>query len=607
MTSNLESEQLSDPSSGRVRIASAAIGMIGIVGLVYSGSFGGVYVFDDYLIFKRGFVNFYETWEQFWSSSRQLVNLSFVANHRINELDPWGYHLVNLIVHLISVLCVFSLGIWVTRRWAEFRQQSSGTTDRWPISIWPISIWPISIWPAWWIALLWGIHPLTTESVTYIIQRYESTAVMFMLLTLRCWCGVLAGKRPAVVGVFVFAWCAILSKQISVSLPFLIIAWDQFFVRLHHPSDVQKSLGASYWSTRLVGFAAIMTAWSYLILRLSGYLREMISGAEETELSSGQYDLNPLEYLATQSVVILHYLKLVVFPKDLRLDYGWSPVDDPWRYVPAMLLLATIACFGIWAFHRRKLSGLLIVLTYLTLAPRSSFAPSPDMVFEHRMHFPLVFLISLLVVAGVCIHRASSAKRWLIPFVGTCLLILWSYRTHMRNLDYHSPVGLWLSNYELEPQNPRVAHALCNAYAGQGQWDLARMYATKAVQLDPQSPVFHSGLGDTLRQTGQLELAIESYDRAIELSPDLWPVYVMRGYVHQQLGHSNIAENDFRTAAEAENAAGVFSLARLLETKGQLAEALELCNRLLADKNTVEPVINLRTRIIQRLTDAEIR
>ncbi|OYP32324.1 tetratricopeptide repeat protein [Rhodopirellula sp. MGV] len=494
----------------------AIIGLLGVVGIVYASSFDGTYVLDDDLILEQRYVHPYSSWGHFLRDSRQLVDLSFWANYHFNGFDPWGYHLVNLLVHLASVLCVFSIGLWATELWAthEFAKPvESNLEDK--------GNHQTSIWPAWWIAVLWGVHPLTTESVTYIIQRYESVAVLFMLLTLRCWCGLLDGKRSAAIGVIFFAWCAILSKQISISLPFLIFVWDLFFSRLRGGAAIGNFSKHRLKALRTIAWGGILSAWSYLVLCLSGYLFAMVpTVGSEYAARSIHHELSPLQYLQTQSVVILHYMKLVLYPRDLRLDYGWMPEHDPLRYIPAMCLLASLALLGIWLFYHRKCAGILIVMVYLTLAPRSSFAPSPDMVFEHRMYFPLVFLVALLVVGGVALRRTMVSMRQVIRLIGVGLLLMWGMRTHQRNLDYQSTVRFWQSNFDLEPNNPRVAHNLGMAYASLGDWKTARVYAETAVSQNDKYAGYYIGLGDTQRETGDPVAAIKSFSRAIELEPE---------------------------------------------------------------------------------------
>jgi hypothetical protein len=584
----------------QMQVTNAVVGLIGIVCLVYSASFGGVFVLDDWYL--QNFGSDWPTWGAFWNDARQLVDLSFVANQRFGGLDPWGYHVVNLLIHLTCVLSVFSIGLWVTRRMSLDPSDARGGGDS----------GRLTIWPAWWIAVLWGVHPLTTESVTYIIQRYESAAVMFMLLTLRCWCGILDGKRWAILGVFAFAWGAVLSKQISISLPFLLLAWDYFFRRVNSDTEATQTGLPQVPSTariRWIGFAGVLSAWLFLIRGLSSYLQSLlpVQSASTDTVASHYDDYGPgaIQYLQTQSVVIFHYLKLVVFPKDLRLDYGWPIETDPWRYVPAMLLLGVIGCVGFWLFLKRRIIGLLVVLTFLTLAPRSSFASSPDMVFEHRMHFPLVFIIALIVLVGIWIYRRLETKSWFVPTVACCVLFLWGLRTHQRNLNYHSPVRFWSSNFELQPNNPRVAHNLAMAYAVRADWVTAREFAERAIRLHPEFANYHLGLGDIQREQGDLEAALRSFSHALKWSPEHPEALQRRGYLLEVLGRPEAAKRDYRLAVESDNPEALFNLARLLEQENELGEALELCERLLEMGKYRARAETLRARIKTKLDEVD--
>ncbi len=577
-----------------IRTVNALLLMVALVALTYANSFSGQFFFDDEVLFSSERFTRWPSLSELFQHSRSLVNLSFTANVRWGGQDPWGFHLINLLIHLVSTVTIWSIASWAVTRTLEHDQASveeSATSIQ------------LHILP-WIIAVTWAVHPLTTESVTYVIQRYESMAVMWMLLCLRCWCALMDGKLLALAGVGIFAWCAVLSKEMTVSLPFLLFVWDYFFRMGPIGGNDLSYLSRRY---RLLGYGLVMSAWTFQVLRVGGYLQTQIDVVEQTSslptISIGR--ITPWDYLKTQSTVIFHYLKLTVWPFNQRLDYGWPLARNPWIYVPCLSMLAATAITGLILWLRRRPIGLLVVMFFIALAPRSSIIPSPDMVFEHRMHLPLLLVVAAIqIFLGYLLCRnhvlLSRKVQHACYFTATLLLLcFFCSLTHLRNQDYQSELLFWQKNQQLEPDNPRVNHALGNAYADSGNWITARIYFVRAIKLQPEFENYWIALGDAEREIGDINRALDCFSMAIKISPLNGPVLQRRGYLFELNDQLDLAETDYLAAAKLHNPEASFNLALLYTKQGRVTEAIELCQTLLQRGELAEK----SSRLLQQLQE----
>jgi hypothetical protein len=231
---------------------------------------------------------------------RPLVNLTLALNYAAGGLNPTGYHVVNLAIHLSAALVLFAL----IRRTllipppSEVRPPPSGAL-------------PFAAA----VALLWGLHPLQTESVTYVIQRAESLMGLLYLLTLYCFvrgverpsfAGPSEGKKTGIwMGLSVGAcFLGMATKEVMVSAPVLVLLYDRAFV---------SGTIAAAWRRRRLYYASLAATWVLLgALVLSTKDR---GGSMGLGLSVSLGD-----YLLTQGPAILHYLRLVVWPQPLVFD-----------------------------------------------------------------------------------------------------------------------------------------------------------------------------------------------------------------------------------------------------------------------------------------------
>jgi tetratricopeptide (TPR) repeat protein len=307
--------------------------------------------------------------------------------------------------------------------------------------------------------------------------------------------------------------------------------------------------------------------------------------------------VTPWEYFRTQPQVILHYLRVSVWPDVLCLDYMWPVADSAWEIYPAglgVVLLLVVCMIGYW---RRPQIAFLGLALFLILAPTSTFMPIRDLAVEHRMYLPLAALAAALVllVDWLATRFVTDAAARKLLLVGGLVIvaIALAARTHVRNRDYMDPVRLWTKVLHAAPNNFR-AHATLGAYALQrGDLKTAESHYRAAIQMEPTFPAAQLGYARLLAQLGRADDAEKHFRTAIELDPQYTLAIDSFG---NYFARKRQFEEAMKYYQQAINAEPTFALAHLhlgmarLEkrdlagAKAALETALELAPHLAAAK-----------------------
>lgn len=450
-----------------------------LIGLTtYWNSFGGVLLFDDdsSIIRNPRIVHLWPVWHLLTDTTRPLVQLSFALNYAWGGLNPLGYHAVNLLIHLAAALTLYGL-VWRT----AYRKDV-----------------------AWCAAVLWMVHPLQTQSVTYIVQRAEAMAGLFGLLTLyalarganaahagRCEAGA-SLQRSRVrcwYMVSVAAACAaIAAKPVAAVIPLLAWLYDRTY---------WAGSWRAAWQLRRGYYAGLLAS----LLFAAGLL---ITASPEYSWAAG-FSLahrSISDYALTQPGVIVHYLRLVIWPHPLVLDYGW-PVARHWTEIIPPLVMVGGLGWLIWrAWRTNPKVGFLGIACALLLAPSSSIIPITDLAQEHRMYLPLAPLVVLAML---------GLQRFRIAMVATALLVpLYVGLTWRRNDDYRSELAMWHDVVAKRPANWRAHNNLGVALAEQGRLDEAFVHFSEAVRLNPSAPDALHNFRDALALQGDMKQVIQA-------------------------------------------------------------------------------------------------
>ena len=365
-----------------------AVGLIALATVAaFSNSFAGPFVFDDKpaIAANPTIRHLWPLWKAVCPpnrgesvTGRPLLNLSLAVNYAISELDVWSYHATNLAVHLLGSLLLFGI-LRRTFLLPAMREQ------------WGAVATPL----AFVIALFWAIHPLQTESVTYIVQRAESLVGLFYLLTLYCFLRGVGSARTVVwhTGAILACLLGMASKEVMVSAPLIVLLYDRTF------------LAGSFreaWRRRGRFYAALAGTWLLL-----GWL--VISAGGRGGTAGFGVGISWWAYLCTQFGAIVHYLRLCAWPHPLLLDYGHGTAHGVGEILPYAIVLGLLGAATVAALCRWPKVGFLGAWFFAILAPTSSVVPvATQTVAEHRMYLPLAAVLTGLVVGGCFVGRRLS-------------------------------------------------------------------------------------------------------------------------------------------------------------------------------------------------------
>ncbi|MGD1001796.1 MAG: tetratricopeptide repeat protein [Candidatus Brocadiia bacterium] len=499
--------------------------------LAYRDSFGGPFIFDD-----GDFVSLVcvrkDLIPRILAGTRPIVDLTFVFNYWRGGLDVDGYHKMNLAIHLLAALALFG----VARRTLELPAVARrfGDRDSTPV--------------AFCIALLWTVHPLLTQSVTYLTQRAESLMGLFFLLTLYCFIRAACARRPGAWSVGAVAACALGMgcKQVMAAAPLVALLYDRCFIAGSFREALRRRWGL---------YLALAATWFLLA-------RSLLMAFERYPITAGFAlpDISPVRYARNETGVILHYLRLAFWPSGLCLDYGWPITVSLWPTVPSCIVMALLLAATLWALIRKPMWGFLGAWFFLILAPTSSFMPIRDLAFEQRMYLPLAAVVALAVVAAHLLSErlaarlfASQAWRRPVRIAAAIALMLpltcaLGWRTYARNLDYQDAISIWTAATKVSPLNPRAWSNLGQMCFYAGRYEETKKDCAEAIRLNPDFADAYNNLGLAYAAMNQLDEALHYYDEALRLNANDADAYINRGNAYDALGRSRDALRDYGRA-----------------------------------------------------------
>jgi tetratricopeptide (TPR) repeat protein len=477
-------------------------------------------------------------------TGRPIIALSLLLNYYAGGLDVVGYHALNVTIHLLAALTLFG----ILRRTLLLPR-------------WPANYLDRATDLAFAVALLWIVHPLQTQSVTYVIQRCESMMGLFFLLAL--YCAIRAWDSPRAwlwqLGSILSGAAGACCKEIIVGAPLLVVLYDWIFVE-RSPRRLLRRRGVLY-----LGLA--ISSWGVV-----AWLRALSSMSTDTAGFSYS-GITPLSYFLTQPGVILHYLRLSIWPVGQCLDYlGWPIASKSSDWLLPGLVVALLFAGTVWAICQRSWLGFVGAWFFIILGPTSSFMPIADVAFEHRMYLPLASIAVLVVVGVDAVIRRLAGRGGvaLLSLAAGSLITL----TIRRNEDYRTALAIYTDSVEKSPfaYRSRLNRAGRLPYEERDQ-----AHAECDRVLEQNSTYF---LGNA--QRGRLELTAGQYQQAAE---DLYIglrsgqyralTFTLLGQCHYELGKTEKALAAFREAVREAPGQGKFrlTLALLLNDLGHVANA----------------------------------
>jgi Flp pilus assembly protein TadD len=505
----------------RARTLAAVVVIVVAALAAYQNSFRAPFLFDDgpAILENPSIRQLWPPWGIFslretglTVSGRPAANLSLAINYALSGTNVWSYHALNLLIHILSGLTLFG----VVRRTLQ-RPVLHGRFDR--------DALPLALV----IALLWTLHPLQTEAVTYVIQRVESLMGLFYLLTLYGFVRAVESPRPCRWQVCTIAACLLgmATKKVMATAPLLVLLYDRTFVA----GSLREALGRRRWLHLSLAATWVPLVW---LVAATGWNRGGTAG-----LDAGAA---PWGYWLTQFEAVARYLWLSVWPYPLVFEYGTFWVHDCGEVVPYAFVVVLLAAATLAALRRWPVWGFLGAWYFVILAPTSVVPGAIQMIVEHRMYLPLAAVMTLAVLA---IHAAVRRQSW-VMFAGLALGL--GILTAQRNENYRSELTIWSETVAKRPNNARAHNNLGLALDRAGQSPKAILQYSEALRLQPDLVEAHNNLGNILDRTGRTSEAIQQYEAALQINPNYAEAHNNLGNILDRTGRTPEAIQHFETA-----------------------------------------------------------
>jgi len=469
---------------------------------------------------------------------RGLLQISLAFNVHLDGFRTFGYHLLNLSLHLINSVLVYFITF---RIWCYFRSIDCQSKD------------DETRFVALFTAVLFLIHPIQTESVIYIIGRSEVFAGTFYLSSFLLFQIYLVIDRPIktsfkVLIFFIISIAFILGfsvKQTVITLPLMLLLY--FFFGQESESTSIRWLNKRKWGIRFILLVGVSLLFHKLLTDELFLIGESTAGE----------DIGRLNYMLTQpSVIFYYYFKLLLFPINLNIDPDIQLVTEwwSWKFITALIGIAGLIYFCCRAKENRLL--LYFICWFLiVLSPSSSIITLNDLAAEHRTYLASY---SFYAVMAFCVYKVphlvffnhSTKCRNIILVISIFISIIFSGLTIQRNQIWASEVLLWNDALKKSPQKIRPVINLAHAYTTAGSIDLAVEYFEKALDLNPNIFATNYNLGNLYFERGREEDALRLLQTAALIRPKIPETHELLGEIYLKRKQIKLAEFHLKRAVE---------------------------------------------------------
>jgi len=538
--------------------------------VVYGHTLDVPFYLDDFLsVVENQSLSVWHDFQKIWQFAplRVLGYFSFALNREWNGLNVAVYHVVNIVIHFMAGLSLLALSKGILRTPAIRDREAQAGLKWFPLIT----------------ALLFLVHPLQTQAVTYIVQRLASLAGLFYLSAMAFYIhGRLAKmKWPFFAASLISGLCAVFTKQNTVTLPLAILLMELILFRIQIKKLKQLLISV---------VAGICIGW-FLLSGISGWqpfsLESMQVLTRETD------EISRIEYFATQTKVIWIYIRYFILPTGLHLDHDVDVLSGFLNEQVVFSILGHIMVMIVAYFSVKKnpVISFGIFFYYLAHVVESSLIPIRDVLFEHRTYLPN---------AGICLAAgwffASTLPSMTKSRVGTwsaaLILVILSVLTWRQNSLWRSPVDLWSENARLAPDKYRVWDSLAQTLLDAGRNQEAAQALNEAMRLEDQISGFThwpSAVNkiNLLKRQGKFDEALSAADLYLQKNPGSRvraKILAIRGNLYIEKKEYLKAEQCFRESLSIypDYLPAVANLGIVLFQQGQREEAKKIFMQVLA-------------------------
>ena len=561
---------------------------------VYINTFKNEFVYDDIkLIVENPEIRNLSNIFKLKLAERPMRTISLMLDYKLFKLNPAGYHLTNLILHILCSILVYFFIAGLTSHFPLPTSHIPLPTSHFPL---PTFHFPLLT------SLLFAVHPIQTEAVACISNRKEMLCMLFFMLSIILYIKTRDQKHKTkdlhltthirlrrtqlttlfyYLGSIVCFILALLSKQVAWTLPFLIIAYDFYF------SHTKQRNQLSTLNSKLLYLP-------YFVIIGVGILlgRQEIVGTFTAVVKIG---IPYQRFLFTLPLATIKYLGLFILPYNLCADYHFSFSKS--LFEPQVLASIIILGFLIWIivkiFKISRLLSFSILWIFINLLPVSNIVPGAYLIAERYMY------ISSLGFCCVVSWLLSKMKVEKIRItILAFILLTYSILTVKRNSEWRSGYTLWSKTVIQNPRSSVAHYNLGNAYRKRGLFNNAINEYKQAIKVDPNYAEAYTNLGIAYGQKRLFKEAFSSFKKAISLDKMDKQAYYNLGNLYSIQGLYEDAVIQYLKAVEIDPSfkEAYNNLGSAFFKLGRYQEAINVYKKAIGiDPNYKSAIQNLRT------------
>lgn len=437
---------------------------------------------------------------------RPFLFFTFALNYIISGAKPLGYHLVSNLIHIANGVLLFFL----LRR--LFKRDNLSFL----------------------VALIFLIHPIQTEAVSYVSGRGDLLVTMFMFVSLWLFINSWEAKRKVLYYGFsvISLIFALLSRETAIIFPLLALL---VYVLFGSSDRIGTSLKKGFLRT-----------WPYFVVVFSyGILRLTVLNFLDTlnfYIQPNIYSEHLFVRLVTFLDILLTYGRLLLIPVGLHMERSNEVFTSIFQWPAWLVLISLIALiyllYKFYIISRKdfakasefKVLAFGILWFFIGLGPVSGITPINSLIYEHWLYLPMIgFWVIICFYLTKLFEHLKSKKliiyRLLLVAIVTCYLLFFGYQAIKRNILWGNAEAFYKDILKYEPDSGRINNNLGNLYFNKGDNVNAENYYKVAIQTADTFPQSHFNYGSILEAKKDIYGAIQEYKRAIEIDPNFYYAY----------------------------------------------------------------------------------
>ena len=507
------------PTQSRLKIPLFLLVLIGIIFLVYTNGLNTPFQSDDerHIILNPDIDNLESYLDPAIITYRHINNLTFALNYQWSQKKPFGYHLLNLLIHIFTVILVYFITSVTIINCTEWGEQGA------------MKIAAIT-------TLVFGLHPIHTETITYISGRPGGLAALFFFLSILLF--LLGGlKKRKIPSYFYYLlalttfFIAVLCKETAITLPVIMLLYD---------ICLMKEKNWEPFISRFVFYAL------FPIMAVLAYIQ---SPYAFTTLGGLLKKIN-LSLLWVQLDILKHPLKLFLFPINLTFEYDFKNQVMWGSLIASFLLLALVLFLAIKKFYLKSAILSFSSLWFLiTLAPTNSVMPRAHLFSERNLYVPS-FGLSLFfaVILYMFLFKEEKKKNWVGISLVLAIGLVFSSLVVKRNQAYASSSSLWADTFEKTPKKLSVGKTLSIHYLMEEKYPEALKTLNALLKINPGLYDVHQNMGLAYKSMGDITNAEKKFKDAIRIRFNAPEAHYNLGSLYGKIGKAIQACEEFDIA-----------------------------------------------------------